>query len=428
MKRPAPAHSLRRLWLAGSRTFLDFGMRVMFRKSTVFILGAGASWHYGYPTGEALVDAVISMAGKFSQYCQHRLQSGQVIQHVPDYILQFVESGSGTDGIVAAWQRAAKECKLLIDRLKSVRPILIDHFLAWNQSLRLIGKLLISAVILECEAIWFEQQANQNRRLLLANSPIPPKDDLARVDVTKYRDDWCRFLIHKLVYNCPESNDLLRNDVHFVTFNYDSSLEYRLFSGLSSMDLLQPQHVLEFLTENRIVHVYGSVHSAIPLNYERIDLRSAIDLGKSFEAPLNFPLEFEPRKVFLDRCLTAAQGLRTIDPHDKEEDEKSLAVARKWIAEAKVVYILGYGFDRNNSRRIGLAASANGKSIMFTNFGNSNVVNKSASALWYGDQSAFLSDTDGWVDGSPNGEYYIEKSVRDVYEAFDKDFSPLVDE
>jgi hypothetical protein len=26
--------------------------------STVFILGAGASWHYGYPTGETLVEKV----------------------------------------------------------------------------------------------------------------------------------------------------------------------------------------------------------------------------------------------------------------------------------------------------------------------------------------------------------------------------------
>jgi hypothetical protein len=29
---------------------------------TVFILGAGASWHYGYPTGEELVKKVIAKA------------------------------------------------------------------------------------------------------------------------------------------------------------------------------------------------------------------------------------------------------------------------------------------------------------------------------------------------------------------------------
>jgi hypothetical protein len=30
----------------------------MIEKSTVFVLGAGASWHYGYPTGEELVQQV----------------------------------------------------------------------------------------------------------------------------------------------------------------------------------------------------------------------------------------------------------------------------------------------------------------------------------------------------------------------------------
>jgi hypothetical protein len=34
----------------------------MFRNKTVFLLGAGASWHYGYPTGEELVRKVIERA------------------------------------------------------------------------------------------------------------------------------------------------------------------------------------------------------------------------------------------------------------------------------------------------------------------------------------------------------------------------------
>jgi hypothetical protein len=34
----------------------------MFTTKTVFILGAGASWHYGYPTGEGLVKKVVEKA------------------------------------------------------------------------------------------------------------------------------------------------------------------------------------------------------------------------------------------------------------------------------------------------------------------------------------------------------------------------------
>lgn len=58
--------------------------------------------------------------------------------------------------------------------------------------------------------------------------------------------------------------------------------------------------------------------------------------------PLNHEKEFVARAQFLDRCLEASESLRTIDPHDKETDENSLERARKWVSEAKVVYILGF--------------------------------------------------------------------------------------
>jgi hypothetical protein len=409
----------------------------MFRKSTVFVLGAGASWHYGYPTGEGLVESVISMARRLQQYCDNRLQCGQVVPLTPDYVEQFRDGSKGFKGAIDAWEHVKEECQVLINRLQSVRPLLIDHFLAWNDSLRQIGKLMIAAVILECEAIWLRERGNQNRRLLLANAPKPPSaTKLAKIDTTEYHDDWCRFVIHKLVYGCTKSVDLLlKNDVHFVTFNYDYSLEQKLFSALTSIDMLENQDVLKFLTIDRIIHVYGSVHSPVAFNSDKIDVRIAEDLGNKFGTPLNHEAEFQPRKDFLDRCFVASKGLRTIDPHDKEENQASLKCASKWISAAKVVYILGYGFDNDNNRRIGLDFGLKGKTpgfpvglgknVMFTNFGNVNTVNKSASFLWYNNHNAFLSDSDGWADGTPNGDYYIEKSVRTVYEALEEDFPPL---
>jgi hypothetical protein len=43
----------------------------MFTKNTVFILGAGASWHYGYPTGEELVKKVIQKADYACDYLEY---------------------------------------------------------------------------------------------------------------------------------------------------------------------------------------------------------------------------------------------------------------------------------------------------------------------------------------------------------------------
>jgi hypothetical protein len=40
----------------------DTGALRMFINETAFFIGAGASWHYGYPTGEKLVRLVAEQA------------------------------------------------------------------------------------------------------------------------------------------------------------------------------------------------------------------------------------------------------------------------------------------------------------------------------------------------------------------------------
>lgn len=393
----------------------------MFTNKTVFVLGAGASWHYGYPTGEGLVENVISWADRFSAYCVERLKSGDVEREVPDYVAEKPEyrNESRQEG----WKKTREECQLLIDRLRTVRPLLIDHFLAWNESLRPIGKLMIAAAILECERIWTREKANQNRRAIYANNPVPPSpDDVKRLDIKKYRDDWYRFVVHKLAYGCGRSSDLLTNKVRFITFNYDASLEYHLFRALTAIDLFEQADVERFLGEDRTVHIYGSVHSGIPSDNDMIDEDAAKKLGDPFTSP------FGSRKALLDRCWNAAQNLRTIEPHDKEQDEAALRRARQWIDEAAVLYILGYGFDASNNRRIGLDPSLRARqgppfrSVMFTNFEDINSINKRASHLVFGTFDKFQGES---VYGTPVGGHFIEKSVRTVYDALERDFAAL---
>jgi hypothetical protein len=269
---------------------------------------------------------------------------------------------------------------------------------------------------------------------------IPNEREQPIADQRIYRDDWYRFIVHKLVYACSESEHLLNNDVHFITFNYDTSLEYHLYRALTSIDLLRNTDVEEFLGNERIIHVYGSVHRPDiggpglfwrpPTDADAIDWNTAQELGRPFASPLNHADEFSPRKDFLDWCLGVSANLRTIDPHDKEEDQEALTRARQWISDAGVVYILGYGFDRNNNRRIGIEPllrnnyGGAGKSVMFTNFGDINTINKSASHLFYGDYDSFTGQRQS-IHGNPLNGNYREKSVRTVYEALEKDFYAL---
>jgi hypothetical protein len=66
----------------------------MFDKPTVFILGAGASWHYGYPTGEELVKMVIKTAGRLGDFCQACMRDG-IAGTFPHYV-EIKASGGGT--------------------------------------------------------------------------------------------------------------------------------------------------------------------------------------------------------------------------------------------------------------------------------------------------------------------------------------------
>jgi hypothetical protein len=158
-----------------------------------------------------------------------------------------------------------------------------------------------------------------------------------------------------------------------------------------------------------------------------IDAHSSADtLGQPFHDPLIHNVEFEGRKIFLDRCLVASRSIRTIDPHEKEMNDAELKLAMEWIDAAEVVYILGYGFDDNNNRRIGLNISLrlndiSKKVVMFTNFEDRNTINKKASRLLFGHKDKFLHQS---IYGNPTVSY-AEKSVRDVYKALEMDFEPL---
>jgi hypothetical protein len=95
-------------------------------------------------------------------------------------------------------------------------------------------------------------------------------------------------------------------------------------------------------------------------------------------------------------------------------------------ADPKFTY-WGYGFDENNSRLLelpdSLALSKTHKTVMFTNFGYHNLVNKKASRLFFGSPERLLSDKPA-ILGTPTGtgDFLCEKSIRNVYDALAVDF------
>ena len=154
----------------------------MFTSKTVFILGAGASWHYGYPTGEALVKKVIEKATLATLYFGNPTGENNL---QPNYLTDTKPNVS----IDKQWTTALQECALLKAGLQQVNPLVIDYFLGWNPNLQSIGRLLIAWVILECENV--HQQhigANVNRRQMILDSPFSDERIRANsIDLTKYK-------------------------------------------------------------------------------------------------------------------------------------------------------------------------------------------------------------------------------------------------
>ena len=368
-------------------------------RKTAFILGAGASWHYGYPTGDRLVKKVIDKARFASKHIQSVLQNASATANLPKYVTRNspAPNSGGLSGMKNDWKRALQECEDLVDRLTTVDPIVIDYFLGQNPHLSDIGKLMIAWVLLECEAIYRKYQINNNRREFLKESFDGRSGNIEFIKTT-YADNWYRFLVHKLVTGCADGDDLLRNKVSFVTFNYDVSLEYELYRSLKAISQFSEGNVIDkFFEGDRFIHIYGKMRQDFT---EDISHRTLDLFAKRIIEPTNVPTNSflqSPQEFtnLLDISYEASKTIRTIAPYEKTASGE-ITKAKEEIMDANVVYIPGYGFDENNSRLLNLHDSLHtgkvqGKTILFTNFNDHNLVNKKASRLITGSPRAMLA-------------------------------------
>lgn len=379
----------------------------MFEEKTVFILGAGASWHYGYPTGADLIKNVIKFADDLVQKLQGNPYSIQGID-----ILD-----------VSKYPRLEliDDCKKIAERLKQTNALVIDYFLEQNADLRRIGKFLIAWVLIEDEVFYHGNLQNGMDR----NKNIGGHQGFER-------QDWYRFIAYKLlsdldIRNPSELSD--KNNVSFITFNYDVSLEHRLYKALNQVNFLQSDSnsVKRFMEqEDRFIHVYGQIR---PVS-EVLNVPVLNERGHDW---------YNKKMDILNAASKAAENIRII-PELKNGNVSVLDLAKSKIAEAENVYILGYGFDPQNNGRIGLEqlsrASRKNKEIYFTNYGDKDSINKRVNRLWgLGNGENIESHDIAYYRGGPNYISHLtrkrddansyDRSTQDVYTALESDFDFL---
>ena len=148
----------------------------MITNKTVFVLGAGASQPYGFPVGVVLFDEVVE---KFAV-------SGAYMTHVTN-CTKFTET----------------QIKEFVRQLRQSGMPSADAFLERRPEFGDLGKVLMATALILCE----------------------------RFDVL-WNHDWMRYVYERMVAGAETLEAFCENDVSFVTFNYDRSLETFLVTSL----------------------------------------------------------------------------------------------------------------------------------------------------------------------------------------------------
>jgi len=253
----------------------------MITEPTVFILGAGASCPYGYPSGTKLREQILS-------------------SFVQDSLTYFENESRGPIGPLQA------QAEEFVEKFRKSTNMSIDLFLARNPEFMKIGKWAIIFRILIAEA---------NSRF--------------REEMDKRDQDWYSNLFTKLTDDLVKKDSYSRfcqNDVSFITFNYDRSLEYFLHESLAnSFHNVGAGKIIEQMNKLRVIHVFGQVAG---LDWQ--DLKSRIKYGCNISV-------IDPGAL--------AENLKIIY---EEQENPQLAKAHEQIRKAKNIFFLGFGYAKEN--------------------------------------------------------------------------------
>jgi hypothetical protein len=179
----------------------------MITKPTLFILGAGASKPYGFPSGWELRNMICNLADGVGNPTLQEL-------HLLGY--------STTD--IRAFAKS-----FMLSKINS-----IDAFLSRRLELEHIGKLTIAAMLI-------------------------PKENDEWLNNILNEDEWYSALWNALTSNVSTLEELLGNKVRIFTFNYDRSLERYMHTAIMETFNVSHEIALEALSVLNIHHVYGSL-------------------------------------------------------------------------------------------------------------------------------------------------------------------------
>ena len=265
----------------------------MIKDPTVLILGAGASMPFGFPNGLTLKNDIKTMVENQSNKALTELTTPNVRRR-------------------------------FMARLKHSSEESIDAFLEHEEDGENIefGKMAIAATLLP-----YEQED------ILFQNPLTSGEKGIRYN-------WYHYLWNQLN---TSFEDFERNKLSIITFNYDRSLEYYLFTTMKSK--FPSREIEEYkkkLAAIPVIHIYGKLghlpwesedeRSVVPYNHDWT--QSDLDLGPLYE-----------KKALISK---AGRQIRIVHEDGKIGEAETIKTV---LCGAKRIYFLGFGYDMINLRR-----------------------------------------------------------------------------
>ncbi len=264
----------------------------MIKEDTLFILGAGASMAYGFPSAQ---DLRMKIIGEFRDSyipihkTMNKHELGYDHYEEEERVEKFIKQYEGTP-----------------------RKFTIDDFLKYNTEYKKLGK---SAIILNL--LNEEKDSNFDERS------------------KEIESDWYS---HLIIIMMPESyepdsyKELSNNRVEFITFNYERSLEYYLLDRIKRIyNNNYEKEIAEQLKHIKIHHVYGKLGPLYPFGNVKQDCE--LEYGHD----VSFPLLVE----LLD-------NIKIIENYESAKKFQEIIKGKKRI------FILGFSFDDNNLKNLGI--------------------------------------------------------------------------
>lgn len=281
----------------------------MIDEKIVFVLGAGASMPYGFPSGEQLRHDILL---NFDKRVLSKIQDPQKKTIGNDFLKDFDKFGLDIDSFITYREQDYSE----------------------------IGKVAIISSILNYEK-------NSLKWLFESEYIKAFKGQISKqTSYEPFKSDWYSYINKGM----PRKTDILENldDIDipftFITFNYDRSFEHYLFDSFSASYIssedkksnekfqLKKQQIAKLINKIGIHHIYGSVGK---LEWEE---DSKFSLAKYAEIPTTY-----------NELVHLSKNINIMHTGERIKDYKLIY---DLFIKSEYVYFMGFGYDEENLRNL----------------------------------------------------------------------------